>query len=361
MKSRQRILGTLKGTPVDRVPWSPFLAYYWENLPEAVRAEGQVAYMKKMGADPLLRGVHNLARSEYRKCEVEVRQAGRERYVTYSTPVGKLMEKYVYSANGDTTFLTEHPVQDAEDFKTLQYLFENMTISENLKPFEEDRFRYGDDALMLPYFAVGNKTAFQTMVEHWVGTENLSYALYDEPEVVEACLDVMRARNEEALKFALNSSADGFWFSEDSSTTNISPAFFQKYTMPEVNHWGDLVHRSGKLLVHHACGHIRDLLPLMAGMNIDAVESITPPPTGNVTLQEASAILPEHIALIGGIDPVLLLNGSIEEICLEAGRLIHDLAGRRFVLANSDSCPPGVTYEKFLAISAIVAKWPNLP
>ena len=205
--------------------------------------------------------------------------------------------------------MTEHPVQNADDFKTLQYIFENMTVSENLKSFEEDRLHYGDDALMLPYFAIGNKTAFQTMVEHWVGTENLVYALYDEPEV---------------------------------------------------NHWGDLIHRAGKLLVHHACGHIRDLLPLMAGMEIDAIESITSPPTGNVTLQEASAVLPEKIALVGGIDPVLLLNGSIEQVCLEAARLIHDLAGRRFVLANSDSCPPGVAYEKFLAISEIVAKLPGL-
>ena len=356
MKSRQRILGALKGTPIDRIPWSPFLAYYWESLPESERAKGQIEYMKEMGADPLLRGAYNLAYGVHRKCEIESEQIGKDRIVTYNTPIGTLTEKHTYSTRGNTAFLTEHPVKGPEDFKVLQYIFENMEVRENLGPFEEQFRKYGDDALFLPHFAIGNKTAFQTMVEHWVGTETLAYAVCDEPEAVEACLEVMQERSEEALTIALNSSADGFWFSEDSSTTNISPAFFEKYALPQIDSWGKRIHQAGKLLVHHACGHIRDLLPLMARTSIDAIESITPPPTGNVTLEDASAVLPDHIALVGGIDPVLLLNGTLEEVSSAARKLIFDMkaAGRRFILANSDSCPPGVAYEKFLALSELV-------
>ena len=33
MKSKQRLLSAIRGEPVDRIPWSPFLAYYWEHLP----------------------------------------------------------------------------------------------------------------------------------------------------------------------------------------------------------------------------------------------------------------------------------------------------------------------------------------
>ncbi|MBQ1276545.1 MAG: (d)CMP kinase, partial [Flavobacteriales bacterium] len=132
----------------------------------------------------------------------------------------------------------------------------------------------------------------------------------DEPEVVEECLAVMQARDEETVRISVNTAADGFIFWEDSSTTNISPAMFAKYTKPEIDRWGELVHGAGKLLVHHACGHLKDLLPLMARSNIDAIESISPPPTGNVTLQEAAAILPEHIALIGGLEPVRQMSHS---------------------------------------------------
>ena len=35
------------------------------------------------------------------------------------------------------------------------------------------------------------------------------------------------------------------------------------------------------------------------------------------------------------------------------------LAGRRYVLANSDSCPPRVEYEKFLAVTDEVNRFPH--
>lgn len=354
MKSRQRLLGALRGEKIDRIPWSPFLAYYFENLPREIQKKGQFDYFQKMGADPLLRGFHRLTKCTFQNCDIEEKSAGRDRFVIYHTPVGDLVEKYIYSPDGNTTFLVGHPVETVEQFQTLQYMYEHMTIEPDMEAFEADFKRYGDDALLLPTIGVQQKTAFQSMVEHWVGTENLVYSIYDEPEAVEECLAVMQARDEETVRISLNSSADGFIFWEDSSTTNISPAFFEKYTMPEIDRWGEMIHKSRKLLVHHACGHLKDLLSLMARTKIDAIESISPPPTGNVTLQEADAVLPEHIALIGGLEPVRLLNGTVEDVCNDAHELIRSLANRRFVLANSDSCPPHVEYKKFTAVTQLV-------
>ena len=357
MKSRQRLLGAIRGTAIDRVPWSPFLAYYWESMPKSVRDMGQFAYMRQMGADPLLRGFHTLSRNIYNNCEITEKRVGREIFRDYVTPVGTLHERHVYSAGGDTTFLVDHPVETGEQFKILQYIYEHMQVVRDTKAFDEDFARFGDDALLLPVIGTHCKTAFQSMVEHWVGTVNLAYALADEPEAVEECLHVMWERDEETVRIAVDTPADGFIFWEDSSTTNISPAFFEEYTLPEVDQWGHIIHDAGKLLVHHACGHLRDLLPLMAKSDIDAIESISPPPTGNVTLQEADEVLPDHIALIGGLEPVRLLNNSIEEVCEDARALLRDMKDRRYVLANSDSCPPGVEYEKFLAVTKIAEEW----
>ena len=354
MKSRHRLLAAIRGESVDRIPWSPFLAYYWEHLPLETQKMGQFEYFRQMGADPLLRGFHTLFQCTYNNCQIRDKLVGKENFRSFETPVGTLTERSVLSATGNTWFLVDHPVKTAEDFKILQYMHEHMVIEPDMERFHADLKLYGDDALMLPLLGVHCKTAFQTLVEHWVGTVDLTYALYDEPAVVEECLAVMQARDEETVRISVNSEADGFIFWEDSSTTNISPAFFAKYTKPEIDRWGDLVHENGKLLVHHACGHLKDLLPLMGQSNIDAIESISPPPTGNVTLQEAAAILPKHIALIGGLEPERLLSGTVDDIRRDAEELLRDLAGRRFVLANSDSCPPGVAYEKFLAVTELV-------
>ncbi|MBR0465158.1 MAG: hypothetical protein IJJ23_12415 [Clostridia bacterium] len=356
MRARERLLCAIRGEPVDRVPWSPFLAYYWESLPAETRSRGQFAYMREMGVDPLLRGFHHLVKYTWNDCDIRESRKGRDLIRTYDTPVGQLTERYVYSENGDTTFLVDHPVQEAEQFKVLQYMFEHLSMEPDQAAFEADLKTCGEDALLLPTIGVAMKTAFQSLVEHWAGTVNLVYALTDEPEAVEDCLSAMWDKDEQSLRLSLDSRADGFIFWEDSSTTNISPAYFKAYTMPEVNAWGRMIHESGKLLVHHACGHLRDLIPLMATTEIDAIESISPPPTGNISLKEAASMLPQRIALIGGLEPVRLLTGTVDQVIGDAEALLRDMKGRKYVLANSDSCPPGVEYEKFLAVTELVKR-----
>lgn len=51
-----------------------------------------------------------------------------------------------------------------------------------------------------------------------------------------------------------------------------------------------------------------------------------------------------------------LLRGSVEDVAADARELLHDVAGHRFIPANSDRCPPGVEYEKFQEISRLIAE-----
>lgn len=87
MRSRKRLLGALRGETIDRTPWSPFLAYYFDSLPQDIREKGQFEYLRQMGADPLLRGFHRLTRCIFEKCEIQQKTAGREQYVTYHPPL----------------------------------------------------------------------------------------------------------------------------------------------------------------------------------------------------------------------------------------------------------------------------------
>ena len=56
MTSHERLLAALRGQETDRMPWSPFLAYWWEDQPQAVQDRGQIWFLKEIGADALLRG-----------------------------------------------------------------------------------------------------------------------------------------------------------------------------------------------------------------------------------------------------------------------------------------------------------------
>ena len=160
----------------------------------------------------------------------------------------------------------------------------------------------------------------------------------------------------ETARISARSSAEGFIFWEDSSTTNISPSLFSKYTAPEVNEWGKLIHENGKLLIHHACGHLKDLIPLMCRTEIDMIESMSPPPTGNIDISEATAMMPDSIGIIGGIEPTFFQSCTLEQLEARVLELLDVMKGKKFILANSDSCPPGVEYKKFLHVTKILNK-----
>ena len=154
MKSKQRLLAAIRGEAVDRIPWSPFLAYYWEHLPLETQQIGQFEYFRQMGADPLLRGFHTLYKRIYKDCEIEDKVIGRESFRTFRTPVGTLTERSVRSDNGNTWFLVDHPVKTAEDFKILQYIHEHLVIEPDMERFNADLEFYGDDDLQRLYEAL---------------------------------------------------------------------------------------------------------------------------------------------------------------------------------------------------------------
>lgn len=368
MTSHERLLAALRGQEVDRTPWSPFLAYWWECQPQAMQDRGQIWFFREIGADALLRGFktpfvcsdacgiekYPTFRLPFEGCEIRRTVRDDELRVEFETPVGNLSLLARTSSIGNTQFVTEHPVKRREDYKILSYVIEHMRIEPDYDPIADEIAEVGADGLSVPLISPYQKTPFQALVEHFVGTEQLIYDLQDFPDEVESLLAIMSERALEAVRIAAESPAEAFISWEDSSTTNVSPALFARYIAPELDRWGQVVHDAGKIFIHHACGHVRKLLPIMARENVDAIESLSPPPTGNVEIWEAQAVLPGHIGLVGGIEPVHFLTLEIDELHAYVEELLDRMNPHRYILANSDSCPPGVTVEKFRLVTEIV-------
>lgn len=357
MTPKQRILNSLKGEETDRLAWSPFLAYFWDMQPLDVQEKGQILFCERVGADPMMRGYAKLCKVEYKKSVVNEIIKGKEKLVTYDTPVGILKEKHVFTQNTNSWFLTEHAIKNEEDFKILSYLYDDMILIPDFAKFDEEYKEIGDRALCIPVIGGPRmKTAFQSLVEHWVGTEELVYAISDFPELVEETISHIEKINIEYARISAMSSAEAFIFWEDSSTTNISPKYFEDYSMPEIIKYADIIHNHDKILIHHACGYIKDLVPLMAKTGIDSIESVSSPPTGNIMPWEVKDMIPDNISIVGGIEPTFLLNSSVEELEEYTYTLIRKMGRKGFILANADSCPPDVEIEKFKLISDIVRK-----
>lgn len=356
MTSKERILAALQGGRVDHVPFCPFLAYVWGSFPRDIQDKGQLAFHHLIGADPLWRGAPSPvkgvppAEAQYRHTEGNGRTETEIR-----TPVGTLHYAKLASPAGNTSFLVEHPLKTEQDFKIQLWIEENTRLVYDLTAVNAHLAGEGREGLSLGMLVPRGKSAFQTLVEHHVGTEELQYALADFPDTVEALRRAMAEKNREAVKLAARSPYTHFITWEDSSTQNYSPAQYDAFIGSEIGDWCDILAGAGKHYIQHACGHVAALVGRMKAHGVHSVESISPPPTGNISIRDARKAIGSGMGIIGGIEPVHFLQLSDDQLTPYVESVIAEAAGGPFVLANSDSCPPGVTIEKY-ARAAEVAR-----
>jgi hypothetical protein len=357
MTSRERLLAALAGDEVDRIPWSPFLAYVWGSFPKAIQEAGMNAFYELIGADALHRGACCPVQEHLPDTvSVEVIQEATGHRRIYTTPVGTLEEHYQASEIGETAFLIGHPLKTEEDFKVFCWIEEQKTYSYDAAAVEHHLAGAGDSvtmAMLLPH----GKSAFQLLVENHVGTEELVYALADFPDTVEMLLGLMQANNLKAAALATEAPFKHWITWEDSSTTNYSPTMYEKYIGAEIRQWCDILRQADDKKYHqHACGTLKGILKMMVDQGIAGVESISPQPTGDISIADARKLIGPDVCITGGIEPTEFLNLSLDALDPYVEQVIADGSTGAFVLANSDSCPPGVTVEKFKLVGDIVRR-----
>ncbi len=314
MTSKQRLLSALKGEKVDYIPFSPNLAYYFDFLPEETRNKGIFDYIVNMGADPLMRGDVQAFEIKQNKCSTKVMQNGNKIYTTITTPKGNLNLEQTCVELTKTCFISKHPVSTIEGIELLKLYFEDLDVLPQIVSANEKIKDLGEKGLQLAILGIGLKSAFQSLLEHWIGIENLVYLCMDYPDEIDELLKIMQAKNLKTVEYTANSNISACISWEDSSTTNLSPAMYEKYIAPEISNWCKILKQVDKFYVQHACGHIKDLLVPMAKQGISGIESICPPPTGNITIKQAVQDLPKNISIIGGIEPTHFLNDPINII-----------------------------------------------
>lgn len=360
MTAKERILASLHGQPVDHVPFSPFLAYVWESFPAEIQHAGPLAFHRAVGADPLWRGapcpVKAVPPEGIERRTVEEA----DRLVTHvATPVGSFRFAYARSDSGNTSFLVEHPLKTEEDYKVRMWIEENTRYVRSPEPVAEHFRGQGREGLSLGQLIPRCKSAYQDLVEFFVGTEELAYAQFDFPGTVRALWEIMVENDLKAVAMALEADYDYFITWEDSSTQNYSPAQYDEFIGSEIGAWCRLLAGAGKHYVQHACGHVAALTARMRDHGVFAIESISPPPTGNLSIRDARALVGDGMGIIGGIEPTQFLHLPLGKLGPYVESVIADARGGPFVLANSDSCPPGVTVEKFRRVAEVARDFRN--
>ena len=118
-----------------------------------------------------------------------------------------------------------------------------------------------------------------------------------------------------------------------------------------------VLQENASLIEQRLGGRIR--LQRIADIDLERERGVQVPP--EILTSEAEAVLSDPeiaicVELVGGIEPVHLLNLDLPELYAYLMDMLERLQPGHYVLANSDSCPPGVTVDKFQLVTQIVCE-----
>lgn len=191
-----------------------------------------------------------------------------------------------------------------------------------------------------------------TMTWDLMGFESFSFALFNDPELVQLLVDRIGGLVLSMFEyFSQQDVVDILWYSDDiaySTGLMVSPQVLRRYFFPWLRKIGDLAAASGKPFIYHSDGRLFDIFDDIIACGVDAIHPIEPKA---MEIAEVKQKVGHRLALIGNIDVDLLSRGSPDEVRAQVIKNIETV-GRDggYCAGSGNSIPEYVKYENYLAM-----------
>lgn len=185
-----------------------------------------------------------------------------------------------------------------------------------------------------------------------MGYDNLCYALYEEPELVQAVADAIGSRLLDYYTLTLEHDSVGLICANDDwgfkTQTFLTPAQMRKYIFPWYRRIVEAAHAAGRPVMLHSCGNMRDVMEDIVDMGFDGKHSFE---DAIQPVEEAYEAWHGRIAIMGGIDVDFLCQRSEEEIAARTRAMLERTRGRGgYLVGTGNSVPAYIPPEKYLAM-----------
>jgi len=276
--------------------------------------------------------------THYNDVEYSESEEGDSDVFTWKTPVGRVVGK-----RHDNHF-TEYPLKSVDDLKIWTHIYNNMTFSLNPEWLGRTNIQ-GLTGIGL------NWSPVQQLIQFDTGLDNFYYFLEDAPSEMGALLRVMQSRCMDRLRLGLSNFPDisYVYWGENTSSSSISPNYYKRLTLPNIKEYADTVHGSGKRLIVHMCGLLKNLLDCFGRTGMDGIHSVTPPPFGDTPYGLIREKFKDDFTIIGRFNAQLWMGKSIREIQETLKKTVTgDLLETPFALMVTDDAIPDISYDEVM-------------
>ena len=205
------------------------------------------------------------------------------------------------------------PVHDARDFKALQFRYQ-AGAAERWNPADWDEraeeWRHREWPLGLA--GAGAWLGLYMQLRSWMGTEQLSYAFYDQASLVHEMLDFFTDFLLSLMDKALQTvTFDYFLFEEDFAYKNgplMSPAHFREFFVPRYRRITDRLRKAGTdIIIVDSDGNCEALIPMMLDVGINCIQPLEA--AAGMDPVQLRKQYPKDLVLMGGIDKRAVAEG----------------------------------------------------
>jgi len=357
MNGKERIWAALHGQECDRLCWSPLIDnYFTSSLPAQgfLRTDWLDTY-RLVGANIFARHTPTILTVEDGTITRNLARFPDHEVETIETPVGSLIIERGTNP-WEAIHVTRFPIQTIEDVKTWEHIVNHTHYVENYSAFREQERLIGDDGMATSSAPL---TPLMHIMEDLCGIQNGYYLLADHPEEMEVCFAIMHEKNKEAYRLLSQGPEQVIICYEDTSSTILSPSVYRKYCAPMLNEYAEICHAAGKLYLTHMCGKLSAFNPQLKAGYQDGIESVCPPPTGDIWSYQARAAWGTEKIIVGGLEPPTLVRMNVEETRQYATAILDQMPTfSRFILGTGDATAHGTPVANLRAISEVVSQYP---
>ena len=373
MTSRERLLAILnKEKEVDRVGWSPLIdGYYMSSLsPE----KDIIDAFKEINADVMERHVFtwnsNLENKKIGKdldnnsisfaengviVSEKLKKVEKGTIFTrqYEIPGHNLTSKSIYTKESPfIPFPLEPFIKTTEDIEAYIYVKKREKYTERFSDFIKEDNRIGEAGIATD---TAPTSPIQDIIQHLIGIEKFYTVFFtDYLNELEKLMEVMHEKNLEAYKLLANSPAPVVISYENTSTTLVSPAIYEKYSLPYIDDYADILHKKNKIFLTHRCGKLRGLVGLLKKGKDDGIIDISPEPTGDLNIWDARKAWPDKIVQ-GGLDPTFFIQWSPGKVKDYVKLILNEAGGRdRLIIGTADATPKDAKIENLKAVGEVI-------
>jgi len=375
MTSRERLLAAYAHEPVDRVPCSPRIGAWMRDYYGTVTLETHLDLADKFCYDPhvatgVFQHVSGLGFSEaYDLPEVQYRFEEREergyRVVrrVFHTPEGTLTDETRFPPAGDRSYgiapnpvRTEYLVKSPDDVKALRHLITDKTRAD-FSSFRNTEKRYGERALVM--------LNVLSSLCHRAGDaypmQKLMIALYDDRAFFDELLDMYQRDMMQEVRTSLDQGVRHFlanWY-YNSISAGWSPKIWEEVFAPQLAEMTAAVHEAGGTVNFYDDGKCMPIIDLLAECGIDVLQTLTPPPVGDVDLAEVKRRIGDRVCLMGHVDLIYVIQRGTPELIDQTVKQAVEIAapGSGFILGTSDSIRDGTPFENVRAYFEAARKY----